>query len=53
MARSQADAPEIDGVVHLTRAAGLAPGDIVDAVIRKADEYDLHGSPAARARAAR
>ncbi len=42
--RSQADAPEIDGNVHLRNvAATLAPGDIVDAVIEDADEHDLFG----------
>ena len=27
--RSYADAPEIDGTVHLTEAEGLSPGDLV------------------------
>ncbi len=40
-ARSQFDAPEIDGVVKLTGAAGLKPGDIVTAEITGAEAYDL------------
>jgi len=39
--RSRWDAPEIDGVVHLETADGLAPGDIVQARVVRADEYDL------------
>jgi ribosomal protein S12 methylthiotransferase len=45
-ARSQADAPEIDGNVLLRDAGGLKPGDIVPAVIEDADEHDLFGVPA-------
>jgi ribosomal protein S12 methylthiotransferase len=45
-ARSQADAPEIDGNVLLRDAGGLKPGDIVDALIEDADEHDLFGVPA-------
>ena len=44
--RSKADAPEIDGQVHLRDTRGLAPGDIVRAVIEDADEYDLFGATA-------
>ena len=47
-ARSQADAPEIDGNVLLRDAGGLKPGDIVPALIEDADEHDLFGVPAAR-----
>ena len=43
--RSQADAPEIDGEVHLREVpASLKPGDIVDAVIEASDEHDLFGA---------
>lgn len=42
--RSAADAPEIDGVVHLPGAAGLHPGDWVQARIVAADDYDLEGT---------
>jgi ribosomal protein S12 methylthiotransferase len=44
--RSKADAPEIDGEVHLRDAAGLSPGDIVTARVEDADEHDLFGVPA-------
>ena len=44
--RSMADAPEIDGEVHLRDAAGLQPGDIVAATIEDSDEHDLFGVPA-------
>ena len=45
--RSQADAPDIDGEVHLRDAMGLKPGDIVPVLIEDADEHDLFGVPAA------
>ncbi|QJU56634.1 30S ribosomal protein S12 methylthiotransferase RimO [Sphingomonas sp. AP4-R1] len=44
--RSQADAPEIDGQVHLRDAGHLSPGDIVKVEIEEADEHDLFGVPA-------
>jgi ribosomal protein S12 methylthiotransferase len=44
LARSMADAPEIDGVVHLKPASGVKPGDIVRARISRAGDYDLWGS---------
>ena len=44
-ARSQADAPEIDGTVFLRDAGHLAPGDIVHVLIEDADEHDLYGVP--------
>ena len=49
-ARTRADAPEIDGVVHLTGAQGLRQGDIVEARITRADAYDLWGRPAVASR---
>jgi ribosomal protein S12 methylthiotransferase len=43
-ARSEADAPEIDGNVFLRNVpASLSVGDIIDAVIEDADEHDLFG----------
>jgi ribosomal protein S12 methylthiotransferase len=39
--RSQWDAPEIDGSVFIDEAAGVEPGDIVQAHVAHADEYDL------------
>ena len=44
--RSKADAPEIDGEVHLRDAGGLKPGDIVLVEIEESDEHDLYGVPA-------
>ena len=44
--RSKADAPEIDGEVHLRDAGGLKPGDIVPVRVEDADEHDLFGVPA-------
>jgi ribosomal protein S12 methylthiotransferase len=43
--RSKADAPEIDGEVHLRDAGGLKPGDIVSVRVEDADEHDLYGVP--------
>ena len=39
--RSQWDAPEIDGSVHLSARAGLRAGEIVAAQVTDADDYDL------------
>ena len=41
VARSMADAPEIDGVVQIRGGQDLAPGDFVDVVIEDSDDYDL------------
>ena len=42
--RSQADAPEIDGAVHLRQVGRkLRTGDIVNVVIEDADAHDLFG----------
>ncbi|MFT3757079.1 MAG: 30S ribosomal protein S12 methylthiotransferase RimO [Pseudoxanthomonas sp.] len=45
VARSKADAPEIDGLVHVQNGGelGLKPGDFVDVEITDADEHDLFG----------
>jgi ribosomal protein S12 methylthiotransferase len=45
--RSKADAPEIDGEVHLRDAPEAKPGDILSVFIEEADEHDLFGVPAA------
>ncbi len=42
--RSYADAPEIDGVVHIKSKGRVLPGTIVKVKIEKSDEYDLYGS---------
>jgi ribosomal protein S12 methylthiotransferase len=44
--RSSADAPEIDGAVHVT-GKNLKQGDIVNVKITQSDEYDLFGKVAA------
>jgi ribosomal protein S12 methylthiotransferase len=41
--RSKADAPEIDGEVHLRDAANLKPGDILTVRIEDSDAHDLFG----------
>ena len=43
--RSKADAPEIDGEVHLRGAGGLQAGEIVTARVEESDEHDLFGVP--------
>jgi ribosomal protein S12 methylthiotransferase len=53
--RSKWDAPEIDGSVFLNGATGVKPGDIVQARVMNADEYDVWGevvsdAPASAAR---
>ena len=45
VARSKADAPEIDGNVFVKPAAGLKPGDIVKVRVEKAKDYDLEARP--------
>ncbi|MBU1253668.1 MAG: 30S ribosomal protein S12 methylthiotransferase RimO [Alphaproteobacteria bacterium] len=45
-ARSQADAPEIDGNVFLRDVGeGRKAGDMIDVTIEDADEHDLYGVP--------
>jgi ribosomal protein S12 methylthiotransferase len=45
IARSMADAPEIDGLVQIQdgRDAGLKPGDFAEVTIMGSDEHDLYG----------
>ncbi len=45
IARSMADAPEIDGLVQIQNGfeAGLKPGQFVDVQIMGSDEHDLYG----------
>jgi ribosomal protein S12 methylthiotransferase len=53
-ARSEADAPEIDGVVRIARAGGVRVGDFADVEIVSSSAYDLDAvlvSPAASCRA--
>jgi ribosomal protein S12 methylthiotransferase len=41
--RSGADAPDIDGVVHVQNARKLQPGDLVKVTVNRADVHDLYG----------
>ncbi|WP_208440966.1 30S ribosomal protein S12 methylthiotransferase RimO [Bartonella raoultii] len=41
--RSQYDAPEIDGVVHISSRRPLRVGEFVTVKIEKSDAYDLYG----------
>jgi len=41
--RSKADAPEIDGEVHLRDADHLSPGHIVSVLVEDSDAHDLYG----------
>jgi ribosomal protein S12 methylthiotransferase len=45
VARSSADAPEIDGVVHLEHVQGLVSGEIIRVRVEGADAYDLWAVP--------
>ena len=42
VARSAADAPEIDGTVLIADGHKLKPGQFVDVVVERASEHDLH-----------
>ena len=48
IARSEADAPEIDGVVRIAKAGKLRAGDWADVEITGADDYDLTARLATR-----
>lgn len=41
IARTFADAPEIDGMVYLNGETDVNPGDLLDVTITHSDEYDL------------
>lgn len=43
--RTYADAPEIDGVVHIAQGQNLKPGERVRVRITRTDEHDLWGKP--------
>jgi ribosomal protein S12 methylthiotransferase len=47
LARSSADAPEIDGVVHVERAAALKPGGFAEVQVNRSDAHDLWAVPVA------
>ncbi len=44
IARSSADAPEIDGTVFIDTETDLQPGDFVEVTINDAGQYDLYAS---------
>ena len=43
IARTAADAPEIDGILRIADGSKLKPGQFVDVRIDAADEHDLAG----------
>ncbi len=45
IARSSADAPEIDGLVYVDSAAGLVPGEFAEVVVERSDTHDLYARP--------
>ncbi len=45
LARSAADAPEIDGVVHVDDGATLVPGEFARVRVTRAGEHDLEAHP--------
>ncbi len=48
IARSSADAPEIDGLVYVENADQAQPGDFIEVEITAADEHDLFAEAVAR-----
>jgi ribosomal protein S12 methylthiotransferase len=44
IARSTADAPEIDGLVYIEEHVALSPGDFIKVRIDNTDEHDMWGS---------
>jgi ribosomal protein S12 methylthiotransferase len=44
LGRSTADAPEIDGVVHIAADPRLKPGEFYDVRVHSTDAHDLHGT---------
>ena len=45
IARSYANAPEIDGVIFLENPSGLETGDMLDVKIKSSEDYDLYAGP--------
>ncbi|MDB5505746.1 MAG: rimO [Devosia sp.] len=45
IARSKWDAPDIDGQVIVSHAAGIKVGDLVSVTVTASDEYDLFATP--------
>ena len=46
LARSAADAPEVDGMVFIENGAHLQPGDFTEVIITGSNEHDLTAVPA-------
>jgi ribosomal protein S12 methylthiotransferase len=46
VARSSADAPEIDGLVYIRKGKQLKPGDFARVRVTRSDQHDLWGVPA-------
>jgi ribosomal protein S12 methylthiotransferase len=42
IARSAADAPEIDGVVHVARSKKLKPGEFAQVRVTRTDAHDAY-----------
>lgn len=42
VARSSADAPEIDGLVYIDKAKNVKPGEFIEVEITRSDAHDLH-----------
>jgi ribosomal protein S12 methylthiotransferase len=45
LGRTYADAPEIDGVVHIAQGAGVKAGDKVRVRVTRTDDHDIWGKP--------
>ncbi len=45
IARSSADAPEIDGQVYVERTDRLVPGEFAEVVVERSDTHDLYARP--------
>lgn len=45
LARSSADAPDIDGVVHLENGTDVRPGELCQVRIERADAHDMWAMP--------
>ena len=44
VARSRADAPEIDGLVYIDGGSDLTVGQFARVKVRRTDEHDLYGT---------
>ena len=45
IARSSADAPDIDGLVYVESATELVPGEFAEVVVERSDTHDLYARP--------